>query len=272
MTGGEFDEDVLQTAINRKDVLSALATEPHHRQEIQDRFDISKTTCHRIIRSFDEKGLIRRTEAGYEVTLLGHIIAKQVTQFEHVAETAYRLDPLLKLFESSDEEFDYSIFTDVDISWSVEQDQALIDSGVERVRNAERLRVLDWTPVPDLYIERLFGIMIENGIRSEAIYPKQEVKNRLENFPDLHDELLEAGTGSRYWVYEDVPPWGMTIYDDAVVELRAYDRETGAYVLDATSNDAPAVEWAENVFTKYRSHADPLTDVDDLPDWGDYSW
>lgn len=272
MKGGGFDESVLETALDRNDVLSALAAEPHHRQELQDAFALSKTTCHRIIRSFDEKGLIRRTEAGYELTLLGLIVENQVSEFEAIVETGYRLAPLLELFETADEEFDWSVFTGSDVRWSVEQNQALIDSGVQRVQNAKRLRALDWTPVPDLYIERIFRIMMENGIRSEAIYPKDEVKTRLESFPDLHDELLERGEGHRYWVCEDVPPWGMTIYDDSLVELRAYERETGAYILDAISEDTAAVEWAEGVYSEYRDRAAPLTAVENLPDWGDYSW
>lgn len=92
MTVGEFDDDVLETALDRRVVLSALATEPHHRRDLQQEFDISKTTCHRIVRSFDEKGLVRRTESGYVATLLGRIVAEQVARFEEVVRTAYRME------------------------------------------------------------------------------------------------------------------------------------------------------------------------------------
>lgn len=272
MEAGEFDAEVLELAVDRKEILTALATEPHHRQEIQTNFDVSKTTCHRIIRSFDEENLIRRTESGYETTLLGRILADQVTQFEEVVKTAYRLEPLLELFEVGDDTFDHSVFVDADVNWSVEQGRATIDRGVERVQNAEILRVMDWTPVPELYIERIFALMIENGTRSEAIYPQSEVNTRLETYPDLHDELLAHGDGHRYWVYDDVPPWGMTIYDGALLELRAYEQETGAQLLEATTSDAKAIEWATDVFTSYRERADRVTDIDGLGDWGDYSW
>lgn len=269
---GEFDEETLEIAVDRKDVLLALAAEPHHRRELQEEFDISKTTCHRIIRSFDENSFVQRTETGYEVTLLGRIVAEQVSRFEETVETAYRLDPLLRLIESSEEDIDDSVFTDSDVQWSVEREQPSLDTGVERVQNADVLRVLDWTQVPDLYLERIFDIMVENGTRSEAVYPKDEIQNRLERFPDLHDHLLEAGNGHRYWVYEEVPPWGMTIYDDSLVELRAYDQESGAHVLEATADDERAVRWAMDIFTDYRDRATRLTDMAELPDWGDYSW
>lgn len=272
MVVGEFDDDVLETVVDRKDVLLALATEPRHRRELQESFDISKTTCHRIVRSFDERGLVRRTEDGYEATVLGRIVAEQLARFEETVETAYRLAPLLELFESADEPFDRTVVTDAEVNWEVEREQASLDRGVERVRNADLLRVVDWAPVPDLYIERIFQIMAENGTDSEAVYPESVVQSRLERFPDLHRRLSEASGSHRYWVHEDVPPWGMTIYDDSLVELRAYEPETGAYVLDASSEHPDAVDWAMDVFTDYRDRADPLTEFPDLPDWGDYSW
>lgn len=269
----EFDDDLLEVAVRRKGALATLAEGPHHRRELQEELDVSKTTCHRIVRTFDEWGFTRRTEAGYELTLLGRIVADRVSRFETAVEEAYGMRPLLELFESADETVDLGIFVDADVDWTVAQDQSsTIDRGVELVQDADVLRVLDWTPVPDLYIERIHRILAENGARAESVYPRSEVEDRLRRFPDLHDELLEEGASARYWVYEDVPPWGLSIYDDSLVQLRAYDQQSGAYVLDATTDDPDAVDWAIDVFTEYRDRADPLTEVDDLPDWGDYSW
>lgn len=76
--------------------------------------------------------------------------ATEVGRFAESVETAYRLDPLLELLDTSDDEFDHTLVTDADGSWEVERDRVSLDSGVERVRNADRLRVLDWmlTPSP----------------------------------------------------------------------------------------------------------------------------
>lgn len=268
----EFD-DLLETAVDRRSVLAALADEPHHRRELQERLDLSKTTCHRIVRSFDEKGLVRRTDGGYELTLLGRTVAERVAEFEGDLRTAYRVRPLLDLFESSETAFDPELFADADVNWVVERDESFtIDRGVELVEDRDVVRVLDWTPVPKLYVEKIFRILAENGTDVESVYPKAEVRTRLETFPDLHEELAESAARPRYWVYDDVPPWGMTIYDDSLVQLRAYDQQSGAYVLDATTDDPGAVDRAMDVFSEYRDRADPLTEVADLPDWGDYSW
>lgn len=269
----ECDDDLLETAVRRKPALAALAEEPRHRRELQAELDLSKTTCHRIIRSFDEKGLVRRTESGYELSPLGRIVAAEVSRFEENVETACRLNPLLELFESSAESFDYGVFTDADVAWAVERDRSFtLDRSVELVKDCDVIRVIDWTPVPELYLEKILDIIAEDGMKAEAIYPKAEVETRLERFPELHEKQADSDAQPRYWVYDDVPAWGMTIYGDSLVQLRAYERDTGAYVLDATADDPEAVEWAMDVFSTYRERADPLTAIDDLPDWGDYSW
>lgn len=269
----EFDDDLLEVAVHRMDALETLATEPRHRRELQEELSVSKTTCHRIVRTFDEWGLVRRTDEGYALTLLGRVVADRTVSFADNVASATRLQPLFELFESTDRELDDSVFVDDRVEWTVEQTGTFsADRGVERVRDTELLRVLDWTPVPDLYHEKILRILAENQAKVESIYPKSEVKDRLERFPDLHDELLDAGARPRYWIYDDVPPWGMSIYDDSLVELRAYEQQSGAYLLDAVADAPEAVEWALDIFGEYRDRARSLPDVEGLPDWGDYTW
>ncbi|MFB6352673.1 MAG: helix-turn-helix transcriptional regulator [Halobacteriales archaeon] len=269
----EFDAELLELAVDRRGALEALAAEPHHRRELQEALSVSKTTCHRIVRAFDEWDLVRRTDDGYALSLYGRIVADRVEAFADDVESATRMQSLLELLESSDAPFDDRAFVDGVSDWTVGHLETFsIDEGLERVEDTELLRVLDWTPVPDLYHEKILRRLAENEARVESIYPKAEIQDRLERFPDLHDELLEAGARPRYWVYEDVPPWGLSIYDDALAELRAYEPQSGAYLLEATSDAPAAVEWALDVFDEYRDRARALPDVDGLPDWGDYTW
>lgn len=268
-----FDAELLELAVARKDALAVLSEGPHRRRGLQEALGVSKTTSHRILRSFEERGLTRRTEDGHELTLFGRIVADRTARFEAGVERATRLRRLFGLFETTPESFEYDVFRDPDVDWTVAESESYsIDRGIERVRGVDVLRVLDWTPVPDLYHEEILRILADDAARVESVYPKSEVKDRLEQFPDRHEELIEAGTRPRYWVYEDVPPWGMSIYDDELVELRAYDQQSGAYLLDATSNHPDAVDWALEIFAAYRDRASPVTAFDDLPDWGDYAW
>lgn len=268
-----FDADLLELAVAREDALAALSEGPHRRRELQERLGVSKTTAHRILRSFEERGLTRRTGDGHELTLFGEVVADWTARFAAGVEQAARLRRLLDLFEATEAPSAGKVFRDPEVDWDVAESESYsIDRGVERVRGVDVLRVLDWTPVPDLYHEKILEILADESARVESIYPKSEVEDRLERFPDRHDDLLEAGARPRYWVYEDVPPWRMSIYDDELVELRAYDQQSGAYLLDATSDHPDAVDWALDVFAEYRDRAAPVTAFDDLPDWGDYFW
>lgn len=269
----DLDDELLELAVHRQAALEALAAEPRHRRELQEVLSVSKTTCHRIVRAFDDRDLVRRTDEGYALTLFGRVIAEQTARFADGVESAARLQPLLELIGSTDGSIDPRVFVDDPADWTVGRTESFsIDQGVERVEETELLRVLDWTPVPDLYHEKILRILAENEARVESIYPKSEVQDRLERFPDLHDQLLEAGARPRYWVYEDVPPWGLSIYDDSLAELRAYEPQSGAYLLEATSDAPGAVEWALDVFAEYRDRARALPDVEGVPDWGDYTW
>lgn len=270
MEVGDFDDDLLETAVNRKEVLRALRDAPHHRRELQRTLDISKTTCHRIVRRFDEEGLVTRTEEGYALTELGQIVADQVIEFEETVETAFRMDPLLQLFQAEDTPFDGALITDDAVEWSVDRDSSLgLDRGMNRVRETDTLRVMDWTPVPELYLEKIFEIIAEQNIRAESIYPASRIRSRFEKFPDLHRKLRESDSEKAYWVYEDVPTWGMSIYDETLVELRAVEPDTGAPIVEASSHDQPAIEWALGVWEEYKRKADSLGEREDLPNWTD---
>lgn len=267
------DNELLEIAVDRKEALSVLADGPRHREALQEEIGVSKTTCHRIIRAFDEQGLIRRTDDGYALTLFGQLVAQQAARFDDRLDTATRLRPLLDEFESWDEEFDPEIFTREDIEWEIHADESFsIDRGVERIRGTRLLRVLDWNSVPDLYYETILEMLASNEAKVESVYPASEVRRRLERFPDLHDELIESGASPRYWIYEDVPTWGMSIYDDSLVELRAYEPQSGGHIIDAVTESPVAVDWACDVFADYRERAKPVTAVDGLADWGDYTW
>lgn len=269
----EFDEELLELAVDRQAALQALAEGPHHREELQEALSVSKSTSHRIVREFDEWDLIERDDSGYSLTLFGELLAAYSRQFEARVDAAAGMRPLLGQLDAADESIDPTLFVEPDIEWTVERSGSFsIDQGLERVRDTELLRVLDWTPVPDLYHERILRILAENEAKVESIYPEAEVEDRLERFSELHDELLEAGARPRYWVYEDVPQWGLSLYDDELLELRAYDADSGAHLLRAVSSASPAVSWGLDVFDRYRERARSLYEVESLPDWGDYTW
>jgi predicted transcriptional regulator len=264
----EFDPGVLETAVKRAPALAKLAEGPHHRRELEAALDRSKTTCHRIIRTFDERGLIRRTEQGYELTELGTAVADQVAQFDDRVRTAYRLQPVLSSFESADVSFPLERFTDATVTAVTPTDpNPPRERYLELFRDAQRVRTVDGTSfVTPLHLEKMVRLVRDNDMQTVAILPRSVIANRLEKYPEIHRESIAADADARYRVYDGVP-CGLTLYDDDHVGVRAYDRGTGAFTLFADTGDPEAVAWAEDVWAYYDERADPVTAMDELPEW-----
>ena len=268
MAAEDFDDDLLETVIARSDVLGSLAEGPRHRRELQDAVDISKTTCHRIVRSLDERNLIRRTDRGYELSELGTAIWTQVDDFERNVRTAYRLQPLYEALESTDIDLEVELFVDATITRPLPEDPSPpVHRYLELVRDAKTVRTLDRSSfIPPLYVEEIFEEALERDGAGIAIYPLSVVKTRYEKYPDIHREVAETGLDIGYRVHDDVPI-GMSIYDDDHVGLRAYDDETGALRLFVDTDDPEAVDWAIDVFERYYEESDPPSAFEELPDW-----
>lgn len=267
MAGAEFDDDLLQTAVARKEALAALADEPHHRRDLQERLGVSKTTCHRVVRALDERGLVRRTDRGYELTELGHAVAGEVDRFETNVRLAYQLEPLLDAFETVDAEFDVELFADATITRPEPDDPtAPAHRYLELFREADAVRTLDRTSfLPPLYISEVVDSIIEGAVTAEAILPTSVVRTRVEEYADSHRRLAEEADRSGYRLYDTVP-FGMTIFDDRV-GLRAYDDETGSVLVFADTDDPEAVGWAREVYRYYRERSRPPSTVEEFPDW-----
>ncbi|MEF8813920.1 MAG: helix-turn-helix domain-containing protein [Halovenus sp.] len=265
----EFDDEILETAVQRKPVLAVFAEEPRYRRELQEALDYSKATCHRIIRSFDERGLLRRTDDGYELTELGQAVAAQVEAFERNIRTAYQLNPLLEAFDSVAVDFDVELFTDATIVRPQPDDPSPpVHRYLELFREARSVRTLARTSfVPPLYLDEIFETAFTDDKKGGiVIYPKSVVEKRYAEYPEWHRKVAEQGIPLRYRIY-DRSPFGMTIYDDDHVGLRAYDEETGTLVLFADTDNPAALSWAEDVFDYYYERSEPLGAFDSFPDW-----
>lgn len=265
---GEFDEEVLETAVKRKPVLGALSDSPHHRQELQDKLDLSKTTCHRIVRSFDDRGLLCRTDSGYELTRLGEIVYRQVDRFDSAVRAGYRLQPLVEKLDAAGIEFDIHQFDDATVTEPEPGNPyPFVDRTMELFRESETIRVLDCNPlVPPMYVEKMLDIALETGMEGEFIVTEEIALGNMQEFGDKHRQVAESDTTTgRYLVHDEIT-FGMAIYDNHL-DLRVYDDETGAPTLYVDTDDRDALDWAHRVYGQYSEQSRPATSLPEFPDW-----
>lgn len=268
MDPGAFDEEILAVALERRSVLAALAEAPHHRQELQDRLDLSKTTCHRIVRTFDERGLLHRTDTGYELTTKGELVERQVDAYVRNVRAACQLEPIAEAFEGTGVEFDVELFADARITRPDPSDPTLpLNREFELFEEAETFRTVDGNQyVPPLYLEQLFEMGIERGMHGEHITTKDVLDQRLADHAEIHKKHQEVPAKLRYRIHEEIP-FGLVLYDESHVIVRAYDEDTGSVVVMADTDDPGAIAWARDVVDHYRAEAEPPSAFDDLPDW-----
>lgn len=269
MSQAEFDADLLETAVTRKPVLEALAGEPHHRQELQDELDLSKTTCHRIVRSFDDYGLLRRTDRGYALTPLGRRVADAVDRYDETVRAAVSLEPMLGAFADAPVEFPVELFADATVTRPDSDDPSMpVDRACELFFESDSnwVRTLDCSQfIPPVFMAEVFEAGIEEGLEGEFVFPASVARERIERFEEYHRMIPEADAAIRYLIHDGVP-FGMSLYEGHV-DVRAYDDETGAPVMLVDTDDSDAVAWAEDVFELYRERAKPPSAVEEIPDW-----
>lgn len=269
MTNEEvFDEEILQTAVTRRPFLAALAKAPKHRQELQEELDVSKTTCHRVVRAFDEHGLLKRTDSGYSLTEKGTLLEMYVDEYRQKVRAAFLLEPLIEAFGSVAVDFDIELFADARITRPDSNDPTLpFNREFELFREANQFSAVDGNQhIPTPFLERVYEMGIEKGMKAELIAPKPIVKKRLSMHPDLHKRHSEVDAQLTYQICDEVP-FGVVVYDHEHAVVRAYDDDTGSVELMMDSDDPAAVSWAENVLDHYRQKADPPSEFDGLPDW-----
>jgi len=264
----EFSEQLLAIAVERRGALAALAREPHHREELETELDVSKTTCHRIIRTFDDRGLLGRTDSGYVLTPLGELLSDLVGEFESSARLAYRLEPLVTQLDEAGIEFELDQFREATITEPEPGDPyPFADRTMELFRDSETIRVIDCNPlVPPVYVEKMLEIALDTGMRGEFVVTPEIALGNMQEFPELQRQVAESeDTAGNYLVTEDIE-FGMALYDSHL-DLRVYDEETGTPVLCVDTDDPAAIEWGESLYKRYRERADPTSSLDEYPDW-----
>lgn len=254
--------DILDEALTRREALKTLGERPLHRRELEERLDVSKTTCHRIIRSFDQHGLLRRTEEGYRLSRLGEVVADELDQATRNVATARELEPLLSALDATDVDFDVSQFTEATITRAQPDDPyPPIKRFMTLLQRSSTLRSLDRTSIAPLHVDEIFQRIFAGELTVKAIYPRSVIEKLLSEYPDYHRRASELGRFT-YRVHDSIS-FGMSLFDDRV-GLRAYDTETGTLRLFSDTGNPEAVAWAEDTFTQYYEQAER---PDWLPDW-----
>jgi predicted transcriptional regulator len=259
------DDEVTTVLLEREQVLSALQDGPCDHRTLEERLDISKSTCHRIVRTLENNGLVRKSDGGYELTELGRVLKRQVDRYESAVDTAVEMEPLLRGIAQSDVDFEIELFADANIVHAQSNNpHPPINRFIELLRDSETLRNMGPTPVAPTMVDEVADLLFNEEKRLEIIKPEPVISHYVSSQGEpLRRAAEQKKVGFR--ICDDIT-FGLSLYDDHV-GVRGYNLDTGSILLFADTDDPEAVAWGEAVFESYRSRAEPMSTFEELPEW-----
>nr|WP_233255100.1 hypothetical protein [Halopenitus persicus] len=101
-----------------------------------------------------------------------------------------------------------------------------------------------------------FRRRILDGMQAEIINPPDAARYIISTYPELCTDILESGNLNPL-VHDDVPTYGISFFDERIA-VNDYDPGGAKADVLIDTNTRTAHDWAESVYTTYKSEARPL--------------
>ncbi|GAB3676049.1 helix-turn-helix transcriptional regulator [Halopiger thermotolerans] len=249
--------EFLSGSIHRYHVLKALREHPMEIRDLRDQLDVPRTTIQRNVSELEEKGWVRRTDAGYETTLVGGLI---LDKFAAAVDSVRQVQSVAPFFEWTGElpgitaeTLEGAVVTTPEPHQPHNPLNALVDS----LHDATRVRAILPT-ISTVFLGQYFDTPKAEKAVDELILSKEICESC--HYIDSDHNLLWRQNGINCYAYESDIPVGIFLFDNQV-SLTAYDDEGRIRALlesEATSTR----EWAEELYGEYRSVANELSEIE----------
>lgn len=254
-TNSPEDDGFYTEIAKRTPMLEVIREEPRSLQELDQLLSMSRSTIHRAIRSFEERGLLEKNADGYVLTGYGLIVADEATTFRDRLQIAHRLGDFFTIVHPTDVQVPFERFADATVTRSQPQ-QA--HTGVKRIidfiERADSLRMFS-NIISPLYVDVALREM-RDGMNIEVIFDDSVLEIIQTEYAEQALEAYETGRFT-VLVEQDVP-FELFLAEDGMA-MAAHDESTLPHVV--IESDSPgAYEWAEGVYMDHREaavHAGP---------------
>ena len=249
--------EFLTLSANRIAVLEALAEEPHTRSDLAEATGASQPTIGRILRDFEERRWITRTEREYEATATGRLVAAGLTDLLAILETEEKLRPVMAWLPADVMTFDLRRLHDATITVpSRTRPNAPVQRALEMLREAEGVRACSHA-----FNEQSLAVIRKQVIGGrqtfEGVFSRTAIAALAED-DSLDTQLRElaSSNGAAIRIHPEEIPIAITIADDQVhLMLRDDD---GVLQAAIDTDDPEVLSWARSVHESYWSEAKPL--------------
>lgn len=255
MGGDRNPADVLRTAADRQRVFEELeggAT----RSDIQAALDVSRSTAHRVAKTFESLELAVRRNGFYELTPFGRVVGREVDRATNTIRVADSLAPLLGTFQDVEEPIDLYAFEDATVTEPEAGDPySPMRRFLSLVEDASRIREFSPTAPEPAYQNAVYD-RVQEELQAAMLFPapvvdrlRRDDGEKLERAFREHDLDVRVG---------DLPAFRLVLADERVY-LGGYNENASHLRIVADTARSDAVEWAVQCF---RNHWEKATSYD----------
>lgn len=251
------DIEFLARSEHRVNALAALARRPQSRADLQALTGVSRSTIGRTLREFDDRRWIRRDGHQFEATQLGGFVASGVRELVERLETERTLRDVWDWLPTEASGFTIEMASDAIVTGAETDDPyGPVNRFVSLLRETDRFRFVGHDvallePCKDELSRRIL-----DGMVTEIVDPPSVAKYVL----SAHEEHCSAPLASgnlRVLVHDDVPSYGVSLFDDRIA-ISGHDADSGTVQVLLDTDAREAREWAESTYERYRREARPL--------------
>ncbi|MUV60169.1 winged helix-turn-helix domain-containing protein [Halobacterium sp. CBA1126] len=253
--GVDRDEaDVLRTAISRHRAFRVFEDGGATRSDVQMALDVSRSTAHRVVKTFESLGIVERQNGSYELTPFGRVVHAETERATSTIRVARLLAPLLRTLDATDEPLDLHAFDDATVT---EPEAGDPYNPIRRLSAlvAEASRIREFSPTtPDPAYQRTLYDRVQDELQAEILYPATVVDHLRRESADALERAINDGSLD---VCVGDPPSFRLIIADERVYLGGYNEEASQLQIVADTADDDAVEWATRCFENHWEDATP---------------
>ncbi len=252
------DIKFLSCSEHRVAVLVALAERSRSRSDLQTLTGASPSTIGRLLSAFETRNWVTRERHRYKATQLGTFVATGITELIERMETERELRDVWEWLPPDVSGLPIEVIS-AGVVTVADADEPYRPATrfVSLLRETDRFRFVG-TDIALIgpCIDEVARLIVD-GMRTEVVHPANASRAIRSIYPEQDAEALESDYFTHWW-HDDLPPYGVCLFDDRVA-ITGYDAGSGAVRVLIDTDAREAREWAESVYESYRREARPAT-------------
>lgn len=238
-------------------VLAKLSEEALDKTDLCELTEVSSSTIRRTLIEFQDRCWVRKEGREFTTTSLGAAIATQVDKLLGTVETERKLRDTWEFLP--EEAIEFAIGSNSGTTVTVAEYDAPYRP-VNRFRSlledAEEFRFVGVDIALLEPCREEFRRRVLDGMETEIINPPDAARYVFSTYPEITTDIVESGNILGL-LHDDLPPYGVSIFDDRIAVNDYVPDRSGVTVLIDTDLSV-AEEWAQSIYEKYRAEARPL--------------